>query len=169
MSEEIQTSEEDMSQIDFEKVVDDLMSGKTTLADMRGFSEEEIEAIYSLAYNIFENGKYEDALKIFQFLCLFSHLDERFWLGAGACYQQLKEFEKAVEAYSMVAMMDVENPIPPLQAAMCYLSMEDFDKAESGCEAAIHWSGDKDEHATTKARADALLSAVREQRETAHG
>lgn len=156
---EVELNEEELGQI-----IDQLLGGEKTLGDIRGLTTQEIEAIYTVAYNLFENAKYEDALKVFGFLCLYSHLDKRFWLGAAACHQQLKNFAEAVDAYSMTAVLDVEDPTPSLQAAMCYLSMGNLDKAESGCESAIHWSGENVAHAATKARAEALLGVVREQK-----
>ena len=103
-------SEVEMNEEELGHIVDQLLSGEKTLGDIRGLTTQEIEAIYTVAYNLFENAKYEDALRVFGFLCLYSHLDKRFWLGAAACHQQLKNFQQAVDAYSMSAMLDVEDP-----------------------------------------------------------
>ncbi len=131
-----------------------------TLGDIKGFTPEEVEAVYALAYNLFQQQKYEDAEKLFQFLCFYEHLDKRFWMGLGGCRQHLKQYEGAIDAYSVLGMLDMENPYPPLHAADCYVALGDMEKAESALEAAIHWSGDDDRYQEVKSRAALLLEAI---------
>ncbi len=65
-------------------------------------------------------------------------------------------------------MQDVENPLPPLRAAECYLALGRVEEAKSGLEATLHWAGDKPQHETARARARLLLEAL-ERRAGGHG
>ncbi|HEB77286.1 MAG TPA: CesD/SycD/LcrH family type III secretion system chaperone [Methylothermaceae bacterium] len=142
-------------------LIQEILENGGTLGDLKGFTPEEMEAVYSLAYNLHQQGRFEEAEKLFQFLCFYEHLDKRFWMGLGACRQQLKQYQGAIDAYSVLGMLDMENPYPPLHAADCYAALGDVEKAESALEAAIHWSGDKPEYAEVKNRAELLLRAIK--------
>ncbi len=141
-------------------LIQEVLENGGTLGDLKGFTPEEMEAVYSLAYNLHQQGRFEEAEKLFQFLCFYEHLDKRFWMGLGACRQQLKRHREAIEAYSVLGMLDMENPYPPLHAADCYVALGDMEKAESALEAALHWSGERPEYAEVKSRAGLLLRAI---------
>ena len=69
-----------MQKIDTEKVlanVRSLIEKGATLKQLKGVSNGELEAVYSLAYGYYRTGRYEEAGKLFQFLVLFDHLDRK--------------------------------------------------------------------------------------------
>lgn len=139
-----------------------------TLADLRGYTDDEMEAVYSFAHNAFRQRKYEDARKLFQFLAENDHTESRYWMGLAACYQMTRGYEQAVTAYGVTALLDATDPQPPLRACECYLAMQD---PESGRKAldAVHLicaeTGGAPIHADVLARAALLSSAI----ETAQG
>ncbi len=111
-----------------------------TFAEVAGFDTEDLEALYGLAYNEYEQGQYADAERTFQVLCFHDHLSARFWLGLGAARQQLKDYAGAIMAYSMVAETGNTDPLAPLRAAECYIALGLFEEAVSGLEAALDWA-----------------------------
>ncbi|MEJ2044097.1 MAG: SycD/LcrH family type III secretion system chaperone [Reinekea sp.] len=151
----------------FEALLESVISGSSTLGQIKGMSKEEMEAVYTIAYNLYSQNHLEESEKMFRFLCLYGHLDKRNWMGLGACLQQQKKYEGAVQAYSYLAVLDVENPEPPLHAAYCYLAMNELDRAESGIEAALHWAGTAEKYAPIRTRAELLRSALIQKREVA--
>lgn len=151
----------------FTELVESVVYGQSTLGDVKGMSEQELEAVYTVAYNLYGQNRNAEAEKLFRFLCLYGHLDKRFWMGLGACLQQQQKYEEAVQAYSYMAILDVENPYPPLHAAYCYLALNDFEKAESGIEAALHWAGDKEEYDQVRTKAE-LLCTILDQKKGGH-
>lgn len=54
---------------------------------LRGLSEDTLEQLYALGFNQYQAGKWDDAQKIFQALCMLDHYDARYFLGLGACRQ----------------------------------------------------------------------------------
>ncbi len=136
-----------------------LNNGKT-LKDMKGLTDENMEAIYGVAYQFYNSGNFEQAVKVFQFLCYFDHLEKKFWMGLGATRQMLKKYSEAIDAYSFAALLDVNDPRPPLQAADCHMALGNRDAAISGLTAAIEWSGDNPQYQTVKERATALLELL---------
>ena len=123
-----------MQKIDTAKITEGvkaLIDGGATLKQLKGVSNEELEAVYSLAFGYYRTGKYDEALKLFQFLVLFDHLNAKFWMGMGAVQQVKKDFKGAVASYAYASFLDLENPKPQLHAAECYLAMGDKVNAQS--------------------------------------
>lgn len=106
-----------------------------TLADIRGYTEDEMEAVYSFAHNAFQQRKYGDAAKLFYFLAENDHTESRFWMGLGASLQMTGGFEQALAAYGVAAVLDATNPQPPLRAAECYLALRDLAGARKALDA----------------------------------
>ena len=44
---------------------------------LRGLSEDTLEQLYALGFNQYQAGKWDDAQKIFQALCMLDHYDAR--------------------------------------------------------------------------------------------
>jgi len=124
--------------IDTKKIaesVKSLIKDGATLKQLKGVSNEELEAVYSLAFGYYRTGKYDEALKLFQFLVLFDHLNAKFWMGLGAVQQVLKDYQNAVVSYGYCSFLKLDNPKPQLHAAECFLAMGDKRNAASSLEA----------------------------------
>ena len=108
-----------------------IMKDNATLKQLKGVTNAELEAVYSLAFGYYQTGKFEEALKLFQFLVLFDHLNKKYWMGQGAVQQVLKDYQGAIVSYGYCSFLDLENPKPQLHAAECYLAMGDRRSAAS--------------------------------------
>ena len=140
-----------------------------TLADIRGYTDDEMEAVYNLAHNAYRQRRYDDARKLFQFLAENDHTESRFWMGLAASYQMTRDYEQAVAAYGVAALLDATDPQAPLRACECYLAMNDpesgrraLDAVELICSA----TGGEPVHRELLKRAalldSAIVSAVRD-------
>lgn len=124
--------------IDTKKIADAIKSlamDGSTLKQLRGVSNDELEAVYSLAFSYYRTGKFDEALKLFQFLVLFDHLNAKYWFGQGAVQQALKDYQNAVVSYGYCSFLKLDNPKPQLHAAECFLAMGDKRNAASSLEA----------------------------------
>ncbi len=117
-----------------EKMALECLEQGISIADIRGYSEQEIEALYQVAYNLYQQQKHQDAKTMFLFLSMYEHADARFWLGLGGCCQRLNEFESAINAYSCAALADATNPVYPFHACECYIATKDWDAAKKAIE-----------------------------------
>ena len=102
-----------------------------TLKEVRGITNDELEAVYSLGFGYYNTGKYEDAQKIFEFLVLFDHLNTKYWFALGAVQQARKDYQKAIASYGYSSFLDLENPKPQYHAAECYIALGDKANAAS--------------------------------------
>lgn len=143
------------------QLVSSFLKEGNTFKHLKNISEDTMNAIYSVAYNLYTNAKYSEAQNIFQFLCLFDHFEKKYWMGLAASRQMLKQYEPAITAYGLAAVLDLEDPKPSLHAADCYLSMGNYHAAEQALTASMHWSKDKPEYASLHERAEGVLNLLR--------
>ena len=127
-----------MQKIDTDKLAEgikSLVKDNATLKQAKGVTNGELEAVYSLAFGYYRTGKYDEALKLFQFLVLFDHLNAKFWFGLGATQQAVKDYQGAVASYGYCSFLNLENPKPQYHAAECFLAIGDKRNAASSLEA----------------------------------
>ncbi len=121
----------EVTEAEIEKAAKAMLEDCSTLKEFKGISNEELEAVYSLAFGYYTTGRYEDAFRLFQFLVLFDHLNPKFWLGMGAVQQVKKDYKGAIASYSYCSFLDLSNPKPQFHAAECYLALGDKENAAS--------------------------------------
>ena len=105
--------------------------GFATMRELKGITKAEMEAVYSVGFNMYRTGRYDDAEKIFRFLVLFDHLEPKYWLGVGAVQQVRKDYTGAIASYGYASFLDLSNPKPQLHAAECFLALGDKPNAAS--------------------------------------
>lgn len=106
----------------------DFAAGKT-LGEMRGFTPDELEAVYSVGYTYYRTGRFEDAEKLFRFVCLFDHVTSKYWLALGAVLQAQRKFRDAIKPYGCAMLFDIKDPRPYFHLAECQLALGDFGEA----------------------------------------
>lgn len=162
MTSSTSTAIPEISDEQMKALIDRFMTQGATFKELKGFSSEEMEAIYSVAYNLFQYGKHEDAEKVFRFLCFFDHLEKKFWLGLGATRKALGNHSGAIDAFGLAGILDVRDPRAPMQAAESHIALGNKVEAISGLTAAIEFAGDQDQYRAIKERAQAMLKVLEE-------
>ncbi|MFO1349197.1 MAG: tetratricopeptide repeat protein [Gammaproteobacteria bacterium] len=67
------------------RFVENYLATGMTLGEIRGLGRQDFEAIYGVGYNLYNQGKYDDAENVFKFLCFYDHLEKRTgWASAPA-------------------------------------------------------------------------------------
>jgi type III secretion system low calcium response chaperone LcrH/SycD len=106
-----------------------VMAEGGTLKDVRGLSGDDIETIYAIGFNLYNQAKYDQAEPMFQFACLYEHSEPRYWMALGNCRQMAKNYQGAIDAYGFSYAQDVDNPWAVIQAAICYLALKNKELA----------------------------------------
>ena len=121
--------------------------GLTTVRESKGITDEEMNAVYSVAHNFYVTGRFADAETVFKFLVVVDHLNPKYWIGLGAVRQVQKRFKEAIEAYANVAVnLDVKNVKASYYAAECYLALGDRENAKSAVEHVKYFADAKTEN-----------------------
>ncbi len=151
---------------DFEEgMLTEFFSQGGTFKELKNLSDSTMESVYSAAYNLYQSGKYEEAIKVFQFLCFYDHYNAKYYVGLGACRFMQKEYANAIEFFSFAATMNTDDPRPMLYMGDCYLAQGDDAGAKVAYEAAAEWAGDQKEFAEEKKRAKNMLSNLADSRQ----
>lgn len=149
----------------FSQIVDDFLNNQKTLKDLKGITNEEMEACYAAAYNLYNNGRFDDADNIFTMLCYYDNRQPKYWMGLGATRQMRKLYEAAAEAYGMGFMLNFTDPRFPFHAADCFLAIKDYDRARKALVAVIEVvktsETTKKEFLALKEQAEKLLEMIK--------
>ena len=101
----------------------------TTVRELKGISDREIESIYAMGVDYYRAGNYADAEKIFRFLTVFEHTSSKYWTAMGSVQQVQGRYDAAIKAYQMASFFDLHNPKPMYYAAECFVKTGDLDNA----------------------------------------
>ena len=160
MKESKKQASTDSEKIDMADIAVNFMTSGLTVAQIKGMTPEQQDAIYGVAHNLYTAGKYKDALSIFKFLTFFNHLSAKFWFGLAACQQMLKRYEEAIASYSYVLMLDPVDSRSYLFMADCNLALDEKYSAIAALELCVELSGDRKEAAADKKKAIGLLNLL---------
>ena len=126
----------------------------------RGLPKEHLETLYVMAYNLYSQEKFKEALQVFETMAFYNHLDKRAWIGAAACSKMLKRYDQALTEYACAALIDGEDPAPAFHAFDCYLALKKYSEARSALDAVISLSENKPQYADFEKRARALKKSL---------
>ena len=121
----------DINEDQIKEAAQKFATGFATMRELKGITKAEMEAVYSVGFNMYRTGRYDDAEKIFRFLVLFDHPEPKYWMGVGAIQQVRKDYNGALASYGYASFLDLQNPKPQLHAAECFLALGDKPNAAS--------------------------------------
>lgn len=142
--------------------IDKVMNQGVLPKDVMGVQNNVIEGIYAQAYQLYNTGKYLDAIHLFRMLILMDPTEPKFTMGLAACSHMMKDYQAAAQSYTLVGVMEPSNPIPHYHASDCYLQLNDPVSSMIALEMAIKRAGDRVEYAKMKERAILSLETLKE-------
>ena len=133
----------------------------STVRELKGITDAEMEAVYSLGFNFYRTGNIENAEKVFKFLVLFDHFNPKYWIGMGAVLQVKKMYDGAITAYAYASFLYIHDPKPQYHAAECYLAKGDRANAASALAALEQFApADTDRGREYRAKAEELKKLI---------
>lgn len=100
-----------------------------TFQSLLGLSNDTLLWIYSIGYQLFEDGKKEDAFAIFQMLTTLNPLVADYWIAEGLTQKALNYDMESLHSFAMASIMKPNNPIPRCQSVEIYLKIGQIDSA----------------------------------------
>ncbi len=136
-----------------QKAIDAIIEKKEPL--MGGdFTAEDLSVLYNLAHGLYQNGDYEKASEIFQQLTFSKPFEPKHWVGLASVLQMQKNYQNALQAWTMAAMM-LGTAEPHFHAAECLISLGDKTQAQK---ALIEAEKRLDETSTLRSKIEVLKS-----------
>ncbi len=127
-----------------------------TLKDLYGIPDSVMQATYAHGFRLYQNGRYDDAKVFFEFLCAHDMYNADYLLGLGAVHQQTREYQKAIQLYSLSFDLDSTNYRAMLYAGQCRLFLKDREAARVCFAIVEHGNADS----ALKKQAHAYLSGM---------
>lgn len=143
------------------------MHNGASISDVTNMDTQTLEGLYSLGYNLYTSGNFQDAQTVFQALCLYKHSETRFWMGLAGCRQANDDLIGAIDAYAMAGMAEgLTDPSPFFYAANCYVRLGDKENA-IGALRGLLTMGDESNpaHMDCRTKAQDLLNMLEEKNE----
>jgi len=133
-----------------------------TIASLKGVSDDECEALYTLGYGLYEKGRHADALKVLAYLVSLNHSEYRYLIALGATAQAMGKFEDALQQYMAATLLEPLEPLAALHSAQCLLELGHHEEALQSAELAIAIceQGEPGQHDRVLERARALRGAA---------
>ncbi|MFC4160056.1 SycD/LcrH family type III secretion system chaperone [Chitinimonas lacunae] len=147
------------AEFDFESFATELVdvfAHGGTLKDIHGYTDDECDALYTLGYNLYNQAKYGDALKIFGFLLQHDQLERRYYKAFASCLQMLKRPEEALKHYTMASLFDLTDPEPTFHTAECLASIGLIEEAREAIDVVLEQTQDKPQYLALNQRATAM-------------
>ncbi len=138
-------------------VINEYMNNGGVFQDMFGFTDEMMEARYAKAYDCYHRGDFKDALEGFTYLTMLNPYVKKYWMALGATQVRSSDYDAASVTYSVVAILDANDPTSHFFAAPCYLHMEQRDDAIKSLELAIEIAKKDHQYRDIENRANKLL------------
>src|SRR6185436_602397 len=131
-----------------------------TLKDVRGLSQDDVETVYAIGFNLYNQAKYAQSEPMFQFACLYAHTEPRYWMALANCRQMQKKYQPAIDTYGFAYALNLEDPWPLIQAAICFLALQDKQSAGKALDIADKTIANGKSNETARQRVAALRQAL---------
>lgn len=97
------------TEADIFEAIQGFLLGDLTLAQLEGISAEEMYAVAGMGHDLLDEGKIEDARKIFEGLNVYNPMDSYFHAVLGSIYEREDRFEDAARHYRSAVQLYPED------------------------------------------------------------
>lgn len=124
---------------------------KTTLREIRGYSDDELQAISQAGYYFLMQGKNDEARVLFEGLIAVDPSNDFYYRALGVLFQKIGDDERAMKQFSYATQINPGSPYAYVNRAEILISRGESNKAEPELRLALERMGPKDEPLSKKA------------------
>lgn len=136
------------------------MQGSIIAKEKLGITDGQMEAMYAVAFNQFQKGAFDDAIKSFSLLCLLNPLEYKHLFGIASCFYKKGSYELASLYYVIASRLDRGDPAPFLYAAECLLAVSDVEGAKDALALTLSRIGESPQYAPLRKRVENMLERI---------
>ena len=96
------------------------------------------DLLYAKGHQLYNNGKWKEAITFFQILTLQRPDEKKYWLALGASYQMINDDKSALSNYAMATLIEPEDANTHLLSAECFYRLGDYVNSNRALESAKH-------------------------------
>lgn len=105
------------------------INGELTWAEIKNIPPRLLKSLAKFGFEKYKNNDLSGAIKIFKGLALIDHANWYYRMALGAIFQKQKNFEDAIEEYSVAIELNENEASLFLNRAQCHMQLEEFDLA----------------------------------------
>lgn len=121
--------------------------------DILDLSDICMAKLYKKASHLFEIKHFRASADAFLFLATLNPNVYEYWLGFGMAMQLSSEYEIAIDAYELAALMDLASPVPYFYLAKCLFAIHDRNSSLEALNLAIEMAGDGEDYSELRSQA----------------
>ncbi|WP_375793824.1 SycD/LcrH family type III secretion system chaperone [Chlamydia sp. 12-01] len=147
------------------KALMDILHGLSeglTLQQILGLSDVLLEEIYTIAYSFYSQGKYNEAIGLFQILTASKPQCYKYILGLSSCYHQLKMYNEAAFGFFLAFDAEPHNPIPPYYIADSLMKIDQTEESRDFLDITIDICANKPEYRILKERCNIMKDSLKD-------
>lgn len=131
-----------------------------SLAERKSVTQQQIQSLHGLGYQLYEAQCYEEAGDLFRFLCFFESKVPGNWVALGGAYQHTKHHDNALAAFTMACLLDPNHPEPRFYAAHTLIDLQELPLALQSINIAIELCQGYPKYRPLYRRSIALRNAI---------
>jgi len=143
-----------------------LEAGLKALPTNQRFRAAALEAVYSMAYHLLQQGQHHRAMPYFAFLTFYAPTDARYVAGLATTHQLAGNHAQALHLYSLAAYLQPDRPIFVLRMAECFLRLEGYAPARALLDLVVRHCRERGNVEEIRIRAQAMLELLAHERAT---
>jgi TolA-binding protein len=120
--------EDKQAQIEYQKKLQDaamqIVSGKFDIKEYYGISEDGLEAIYVVGYEMYKHKQYEEAKGVFTILCVLEPTSVKYLSACGSAYFMMEDYLNASQLFRIALIHGDYTPKTLLRLAECIVSSD---------------------------------------------
>jgi type III secretion system low calcium response chaperone LcrH/SycD len=116
-------------------------------------SETELNALYQMGYNLYQQTQYTEAGYFFAVLTIYRPYKETYFSALAACQKMTKSYEQAISNYAMAYMLASTQLEYALHIAECQLALGYTTSAQQTLQPLLENENVIDSHIANKAQA----------------
>lgn len=144
----------------FIPLLEKILIDKVPVYKAMGLDSKFIEALYALAHQLFQSGKYEEAIPFYKMLAQIDGTDTRYIYAVAACYYAQKDWDAALDYYLNAATVNFYDPMPYFYASECQIERGNMDGAIFCLQETIKRATDQSKYAALAERAQLMLETL---------
>lgn len=149
----------DTDDIDSLQIFDNLSKG-ARLGNAFGLEDKHLEAVYTLAFGQYQQGRYAHALKLFAFITFHDPTFMKAFRGIGSCLQMLGRHKEALLYLGLSIIDDDTDMQTAVQIAECLIHTGQADDARALLKRIEHELARNDSNDYTRRKAEGLLDLL---------
>ncbi|MDP1836485.1 MAG: SycD/LcrH family type III secretion system chaperone [Chlamydiales bacterium] len=142
------------------KVGKNIIKGGLPPLQALGLPASALESYYKRAYQLYNSGQYQEAIKIFRVMTMLCPYEHKYVFALAACHHRAGEYVTALAAYQTSTQSDPTDPLPYYHAADCMINLGYVHAARESLKIAIENTKSNPRYDAIRDRASMALNKL---------